>query len=200
MEKSPDERPFLGVFKLRLAISWQLLRLLGVTMRSDLKWTSNTKDIVKRAYNKLWILRRLKQLGANSEELVDIYNKQCRSILEYAVPAWNGAITKDEIIEIERVQKVALHIILGEQYGSYKDDREKTKLETLEVRRENLSLKFAKKAEKHPKHKNWFIPRPVRTTRHQNSKYWSAIARTERLKKSPIPYLTDLLNKHYTND
>ena len=60
------------------------------------------------------------------------------------MPAWNGAITKDEIIKIERVQKVALHIILGEQYGSYKDAREKTKLETLEVRRENLSLKFAK--------------------------------------------------------
>ena len=146
-----------------------------------------------------WILRRLKQLGAKSKELVDIYNKQCRSILEYAVPAWNGALTKDEIVEIERVQKVALHIILGEQYGSYKDARDKTNLETLEVRRENLSLKFAKKAEKHPKHKNWFKPRPVRTSRHQNSKYWSVVARTERLKKSPIPYLTDLLNKHYSN-
>ena len=83
------------------------------------------------------------------------------------MPTWNGAITKDEIVEIERVQKVALHIILGEQYESYKDARDRTNLETLEVRRENLSLKFAKKAEKHFKHKSWFKLRQVRATRHQ---------------------------------
>ena len=56
------------------------IKLLGVTIRSDLKWSSNTEDIVKRAANKLWLLRRLKKMGANKEELVDMYTKHCRSI------------------------------------------------------------------------------------------------------------------------
>ena len=41
-----------------------VMRLLGVTVQSDLRWRSNTDDITKRALNKLWILRRLKELGA----------------------------------------------------------------------------------------------------------------------------------------
>ena len=92
---------------------------LNFTIRSDLKCVSNTKDIVKRALNKLWIIRRLKALGANTHKLVDIFNKQCRSILEFAVPVWNGNITRNEVTDIERVQKVALHIILGDKFKNY---------------------------------------------------------------------------------
>ena len=51
-------------------------RLLGVTLRSDLRWSSKTEYIVKRAYNKLWVVWRLKNLGANQGELVDVYSKQ----------------------------------------------------------------------------------------------------------------------------
>ena len=40
-------------------------KLLGVILRSDLKWSSKTEFIVKKAASKLWILRRLKELGAN---------------------------------------------------------------------------------------------------------------------------------------
>ena len=70
----------------------------------------NTEDIVKRASNKLWIIRRLKELGARTPELIDVYTKQCRSILEYAVPVWQGAITLQERQDIERVQKMVLNM------------------------------------------------------------------------------------------
>ena len=50
-------------------------------------------------------------MGANKEELVDMYIKHCRSILEYAVPVWNGAITSNECKDIERIQKMALHYL-----------------------------------------------------------------------------------------
>ena len=35
------------------------MRLLGVLLQSDMKWSSNTESIVKRASNKLWVIRRL---------------------------------------------------------------------------------------------------------------------------------------------
>ena len=34
------------------------MRLLGFIIQSDLKWASKTEDIVKRASNKLWVIRR----------------------------------------------------------------------------------------------------------------------------------------------
>ena len=62
------------------------MKVLGVILTSDLSWKSNTKYITDRGYSKLWLLRRLKIIGANTKELTDVYNKQVRSILEYAVP------------------------------------------------------------------------------------------------------------------
>lgn len=61
------------------------LKLLGVTLSIDLSWSKNTKDIVKKAYGRLWMIRRLKRLDASTADLKDIFIKQVRSILEYAV-------------------------------------------------------------------------------------------------------------------
>ena len=73
-------------------------KLLGVIIRSDLKWIDNTEYIVKRAYKKLWILRRLKNLGAGPDELIDLYIKQICCLLELAAPVWHGSLT---LIEME---------------------------------------------------------------------------------------------------
>ena len=173
------------------------MRLLGVTIRSDLKWSSNTADIVQRAANKLWVLRRLKNFGANTEELIDLYSKHCRSILEFAVPVWHSAITAYESASIERVQKMALHIVLGEKYRDYETAMRKLGLETLESRRAKLCFNFAKKAEKSIKFKPWFKEKPKVSTRQPSEKYWGPVTRTTRLQQSAIPYLTSLLNKHY---
>ena len=171
------------------------MRLLGVIVRSDMSWKSNTEHMVLKAYKKLWVLRRLKEMGANGDELIDLYVKQVRSILELAVPAWQGAITQEDRNDIERVQKAAHHIILGDKYVSYRTALKQTGLQTLEARREKLCLKFAKKAVKHPKHKNWFkVRKKAQNTRQKQTKYCEVIANKGRYKKSPISYLTSLLN------
>ena len=165
-------------------------------MQSDMKWTSNTGQIVLKAYKKLWMIRRLKGMGANEEELIDIYIKQVRSVLELAVPAWHGAITQVERNEIERVQKAAHHIILGDKYLSYRSALRHTGLQTLESRRDKLCLKFARKAEKHPKHKQWFkLSKKAANTRQKQPKYCTVLANKGRYRRSPISYLTSLLNK-----
>ena len=41
-------------------------------------------------------------------ELVDVYQKQVRSVLELAVPVWQPALTGKEKTQIERVQKMCL--------------------------------------------------------------------------------------------
>ena len=61
-------------------------------------------------------LRRLKKFGASIPDLLDVYIKQVRSILEYAVPVWHSGITGEDRVAIERIQKSAFCIMLGTKY------------------------------------------------------------------------------------
>ena len=82
------------------------------------------------------MIKRLKNLGASEEQLLDVYTKQVRSLLEVAVPVWHSSLTLSDKLDIERVQKASLQIILGQEYIYYSSAREDTHLITLEVRRE----------------------------------------------------------------
>ena len=122
------------------------LKILGAIVSTDMTWHSNTKYICCKGYARMWMLRNLKRLGADTEELVDVYYKQCRSVLELAVPAWNPALTNSEANQIERIQKTACAIILGEKYSSYKTALKILNMKTLKMRRSELCLTFANKS------------------------------------------------------
>ena len=170
------------------------MKLLGVVIRSDVKWTSNTKQIVSRGYKKLLMLIRLNFLGSQ-DQLKDVYIKHIRSVLELDIPAWYSSITQAENTDIERVQKAAFSIILDNRYESYINSLQLLEMESLENRRVKLCLKFGRKAEKHSKFTNWFELSKKTKTRLKQDKYCGTVARTTRLMKSSIPYLTDLLNQ-----
>ena len=171
------------------------MKLLGVKITSDLKWSANTQYTTNRAYKKLWMLRRLKAFGANQTELTDIYCKHIRFILEFAAVVWHSGLSQENIGDIERVQKSACAIILGKEYESYENALYVLNLEKLSARRQTLCLKFAKRAFKSDKFSSWFVPdKKTYNTRRKMCKTKPAQARTTRFKKSPLPYLTSLLN------
>ena len=174
------------------------LRLLGVIVRADMTWVSNTENMVKKANKRLWIVRRLKHLGAQQDDLIDLYMKQIRSVLELAVPAWHGAITQVERMDIERIQKSAAHIILGERYISYRQALRTLNLQSLQSRRDKLCLNFVKKAEKHTKFQKWFKPAHYsQDTRQEKFKYCKVQAKHNRFEKSPLSFLTKMLNAYH---
>ena len=63
-------------------------RNLGLVIRSYLKWTSNTKTMVKKANQRQWMIKRLRNFGAHTEDLVYVFVKEVRSVLEFGVPVW----------------------------------------------------------------------------------------------------------------
>ena len=129
--------------------------------------------------------------------LLEVHKKQVRSILEFAIPVWASSITVEESKQIERVQKCALSIILGAQYISYKYAISNVQLETLENRRKQQVLKFSQKALKHPKHKHWFVENVSKIhTRSHKTKFIQVNSNKHQLKKSPIAYMTDILNNY----
>ena len=144
---------------------------------------SNTQNMCKKGYTRLWMLRNLKKHGACQADLLDVYVKQCRCMLELAVPVWNPAITKSEISQIERVQKTALAIILGKNYDSYQEALDDLKLSSLEDRRLEICRTFAKKSQQHEKFQYWYKYSvvPLVTT------FEPVLYRTLRYKNSPLP-------------
>ena len=171
------------------------MKLLGVIITSDMKFTKNTEYIIKKGFRRIWMLRRLKNLGASCENLVEVYIKQIRSVLELAVPVWHSSLTVADRVGIERVQRAALQVILGTDYQSYGPALETCNLTTLEERRGKLCSKFAVKSLKHPKHMKWFKKNTrVTKTRQKQPKFCSVISRTTRFEKSPISFFTRLLN------
>ena len=81
----------------------QQMKLLGVVITSDLKWHENTKHITKKAFGRLWLMKRLKSMGASAETLLDVYCKQVRSVLEFAAVVWSSGLTQENSTQIERV-------------------------------------------------------------------------------------------------
>ena len=85
----------------------------------DLTWKANTEHLTKKAYKRMSILTNLFKFSVPKHELVQIYILYIRSVVEQSRIVWHSSITKGESQDLERIQKVALRIILGDNYTSY---------------------------------------------------------------------------------
>ena len=110
--RNKDFVPTTSLYGEKLDVVYKT-KLLGVICTSDCKWNENTKHLVSKVNSKLWFLRRLKTLGASTETLLDIYKLFIRSHLEFCAPLWTGNLSSKNCRDLERVQKVAIKIILG---------------------------------------------------------------------------------------
>ena len=175
--------------------------LLGVKIQSNLKWDSNTEYICTRAYTRIWMIRRLKNLGATTEELLDVYCKQVRCILELAVAVWAAGLSQGQVAQIERVQKTVCAVILGNNYRGYENALNVLEISKLSERRKVLCFNFAKKAIKNDKYQHWFALNDQNQlgvqTRSDKTGLKTVETRTNRYRKSAIPYLTTLLNDNW---
>ena len=111
-----------------------------------------------------------------------------RSKLDQSAVVWHSSITKRNRSDLERVQRSALKVILGEKYKDYKDALRVLKMDSLEMRREKLCLNFAKQCLKHEKLKELF-PKHQRMHNMEKRNCEKFIVKkvmTERYKKSAI--------------
>ena len=173
-------------------------KVLGVLLNNKLTWDSNTNFIVKRANSRMRLLHKLVDFEVPLPDLLNIYVLYIRSILEQSCQVWHSSLSLENSLDLERVQKNALKIILQENYVNYSNALLLTGLQALSERRATLCLRFAKSCVKNEQTKHMF---PLNTnrkaydvnTRHLE-KYEVIYANTERLRSSAIPYMQHLLN------
>ena len=124
---------------------------------------------------------------------------QCAEwILEYSCVIWHSSITMEERRNIERIQKTALRILLGECYEDYESALKTCGLDTLELRRTKLCLNFAQKCLKNKRTENIFPINKKTVNTRQHEKFYVTPAFTDRVANSAIPYLQRLLNQQYS--
>ena len=191
-------------FTTRLKLNNQVLdsvsetKLLGTIVTSDLKWDKNTENIVKKAYARMELLKKLSSFGAPIPDLKKVYLTSIRSHCEHSSSVWHSGLTKQNKDDIERIQKIALKIILKGSYKNYENALKVMDLSTLEERRKDLLLTFAQKCLKNPKMKNLFPPnnRTHIMNPRQYEHFQVLKANTERMNQSPIITMQRLLNEN----
>ena len=142
-------------------------KLLGTVITNNLKWDENTRVLVQKANMKMTLLQKVASFGASREDLKQIYITFIRSQLEQSCVVWNSSLSEKNCSDLERVQKSAIKIIMGQHYKSYEDSLLELGMESLEVRREKLSLKFARKCVTHERTKYVSIEQEKATNENQ---------------------------------
>ena len=171
-------------------------KLLGTIITNDLKWNKNTENIVKDTNKRMQILHKATKFTNNIRDLKQIYMLQIRSKLDQSSVVWHSSLTQKNRNDLERVQKSAVRCILGDSYRGYEDALKRLGLVTLEERREQMCLKFAKQCLKLDKMKQLF---PRNKSSHvmniRSSKFFIVSkCQTERFRRSAIPSMIRLLN------
>ena len=87
------------------------IRLLGVEIRDDLSWKANTASITKKVFGRMSLLREHVGFGIPKNNLVLLYIIFIRSKLEYCCVLWHSSITREEITNLDRVQKCAVRAV-----------------------------------------------------------------------------------------
>ena len=145
------------------------------------------------------ILRKVANFGSPIEDMKLIYFSFIRSHLEKSATVWHSSLTDENKNDLERIQKTAMKIMLGNDYNGYKKSLEKLNMDTLDERRKILCLNFAVKCTKHEKLKNIFPERKFfHTMKKRNTeKYEVEHANTEKFRKSSVIFMQNLLNKNH---
>ena len=174
-------------------------KLLGTFITDDLRWNKNTAEIVKKAYMRMQLLNRAASFTKNTRDLKSIYLTYIRSILEQSAVVWHSSLSSKNRKDLERVQKTATKIILGKKYLNYQNALKTLNIDNLDKRRGKICLKFANNCLKNEKVKNLF---PKSEQKHgmklrKERKFKTNKNRTERYRKSAIPYMQELLNIEY---
>ena len=129
--------------------------------------------------------------------IFDYYIKEIRVLAEQGVSIWNSGLTKAQISDIEKIQKVALKVILGDQYQTYEKACEYFEIDKLSVRRLELCTNFAVKLFKSERSRDFFThSNKTVDTRSDQKLLIENTCRTTRCYNAPHNYLTRLVNQN----
>ena len=142
------------------------------------------------------LLRGVLSFGASLQEMVHLWIVFCRSVIEQSCVVWHGSLTQENRDNLERTQKTFAKLVLKEKYQNYDDSLLLLNLDSLETRRNDISLKFAQAGIKNNKLNDLL---PTNNKKHKMEtraieKYEVKFANTDRMKNASIIAMQHMLN------
>lgn len=171
------------------------LKILGYYLSSKPDASAQYKSIKKKAAIRTWAIRHLKKSGVSRRDLVQIYTSFIRSAIEYGCNIYGGFLTTTQKHGIEKIQADVIRVIFGPR-TEYQEGLQRAGIATLEERRHLLFLRFASKIEKSPTFSKKWLGKAVPNGHdlRRDNKYKIERARTDRLMKTPIFRMRQILN------
>ena len=178
------------------------MTILGTIITDKLKWDENCDMIIAKVNKRMLLLKKVLSFGATREEMVHLWIIYCRSYLEQCATVWSSSLSQENKEDLERTQKSFAKLILKQEYTNYETALLKLNLQTLEQRRRELCLNFAKDSIKNEVLDDLFptnYKENSKETRNRE-KYAVTHANTDRLRNSSIIYMQNLLNEEYQKE
>ena len=177
------------------------MKILGTIVNTNLSWDDNCQQIIRKVNNRMQLIRGVQSFGASREEMVHLWILFCRSVLEQSCVVWGTSITQENKDDLERTQKTFAKLVLKDKYKDYEKALMILNLDSLQTRRENLNLKFAKTGITNEKLDDLF---PLSDKKHamktrKKEKYKVEFANTNRYKNSSIISMQNMLNEDAKN-
>ena len=72
------------------------IKILGVWLTEDMKWSKNTREICKKAFARVSLITKLKYAGVKTEDLIEIFVLYIRSITEYCSVVFHSWLTVED--------------------------------------------------------------------------------------------------------
>ncbi|KAK1806312.1 hypothetical protein P4O66_000024 [Electrophorus voltai] len=153
-------------------------RYLGVHISQDLSWSRHTNSLAKKARQRLYHLRRLRDFRLPTKVLRNFYTCTIESILTGNITVWFGNSTKQDRQALQRVVRSAERIT----------HTELPDLQTIYYKRCQTKARRIVKDPTHPNNRLFSLLRSGR-------RFCSLKTKTERLKRSFFPQAIRALNQ-----
>ena len=152
--------------------------------------------MTQRASKKIWLLRRMKQLGVDEPTITTYWRSEGLVHLENCAPVWAGGLNMGQERALQTVARRAVAAITGRTREEYTATCHRLGLEPdLCVRRLQLCRRFALRTATRSRHQDLFSKQDNPHSTRSGGKVWrEPTCRTRRHLLSARPHLTRLLN------
>ncbi len=108
--RNPPALPPLTIMDSTVA-AVESFKFLGTTISQDLKWDIHIDSVVKKAQQRLYLLRQLKMFNLPQAHMTQFYSAVIESVLCSSISVWFGSASKSDTRRLQRAVSTAERII-----------------------------------------------------------------------------------------
>ena len=146
----------------------KLAKILGLTVRDDLKWNDHIDNVTVKASQRVYHLKQLKLADIDCISMLQFYCACIRSVLKYACQSFHSSLPAYLSDQLERIQKRSLRITYPDL--SYSEVLTKSSMSTFQDRQELLHRKLFMEIVDNKRHKLHQLILPLKAITYKTRK------------------------------